>query len=166
MQDLINPGNSHSGILFIMHLSVAIAIAWGPLQMVKKLKLKLFSACILLRSMHAVLLGIQAMIQDTAHWAIHQHGVYKERICTISVWTCSSANNDKMLQTTLLYTCLFAVLNEVTTISPKDKITGSSNAIITAAMSKVIFNSTEMNHDTDTDLQPLCSYLAYHQSPL
>ena len=50
-----------------MYLSVAIAIAWGPLQMVKKLKLKLFSACILLRSMHAVLLGIQAMIQDTAH---------------------------------------------------------------------------------------------------
>ena len=67
VQDLINPGNSHSGILFIMHLSVAIAIAWGPLQMVKKLKLKLFSACILLRSMHAVLLGIQAMIQDMAH---------------------------------------------------------------------------------------------------
>ena len=92
------------------------------------------------------------------------------RINSISVWICSSANNDKMLQTTSLYTCLFAVINEATTIiSAKDKITGNSNVTITTATNKVIFNSTEMNHDDpDTDLQSLCSHLhvAYHSSPL
>jgi uncharacterized membrane protein len=79
----------------------------------------------------------------------------------------SNAKNNKMLQTTKsmhIIICLFIV--EVTTISAVEKITTDSNAITMAATEKVIFNSNEMNHDSDTESQLFCSYLATQKSRL
>ena len=77
--------------------------------------------------------------------------------------------NDKMLQTTkLMHTilCLFTVLIiEVTTTSAVDKIIVDLNVITTAATDKVISKPTE-NHDSSTESQLFCSYLASHMSPL
>ena len=62
--------------------------------------------------------------------------------------------------------CLFTVLIiEVTTILAVDKIIVNSNVITIAATEKVISNSTE-NHDSSTESQLFCSYLASQMSPL
>ena len=72
----------------------------------------------------------------------------------------SNSRNNKMLQTTHIILCLFAVLiNEVATISVRDRIIANKNVIMIAAKKKGISNLTEINHDSNTESQLFCSYL-------